>query len=62
MYVLFLAVVKMWDATIDKDDAAFQRRVNITPVSVWDGIREGNIGFLMERHASNIKGLGSGGW
>ena len=50
----------MWDATVDQEDAAFKRQVP-NPFSAWDGRKESNISFLMERHASNIRGLGSGG-
>ncbi|XP_067937262.1 ubiquitin carboxyl-terminal hydrolase 36-like [Watersipora subatra] len=51
-------VVKVWNASVDKDDAAFQRVSN--SVSPWDGRKESNISFLMERHASKINGLGTG--
>lgn len=51
--------MKVWNASVDKDDTAFQRVSN--SVSPWDGRKESNISFLMERHASKINGLGTGG-
>lgn len=56
-----IAVVKQWDAKIEDADAAgLQRRGNSAPVSMWDGRKDSNIGFILERH-STMKGLGSGG-
>ena len=55
------AVVKQWDETVvDADAVTLKREDKKTPVSAWDGRKDSNISFILERH-STLKGLGPGG-
>ena len=59
--ITLTAVVKQWDETVvDSDAVTLKREDKRTPVSAWDGRKDSNISFILERH-STLKGLGPGG-
>lgn len=53
----FTAYMKVWDSSVPDEAEKLKKPSNM---SVWDGRKESNISFILEKHYG-VKGLGTSG-